>query len=82
ARPFNLEEMQRLYLRDGQTYTVTNDVPPRPRKPRTAADIGSVGAKLSEIASSLWVRVTLGLLGFGAVILTFQRRKPDEKNKR
>jgi hypothetical protein len=24
----------------------------------------------------------LGLLGFGAVVLTFQRRKPDEKNKR
>jgi hypothetical protein len=82
ARPFNLEEMQRLYLRDGQTYTVTNDVPPRPRRPRAAADIGSIGAHLSEIASSLWARLTLGLLGFGAVVLTFQRRKPDEKNKR
>jgi hypothetical protein len=27
ARPFNLEEMQRLYLRDGKLYTVT-DTPP------------------------------------------------------
>ncbi|HEU0178717.1 MAG TPA: hypothetical protein VFV58_31020, partial [Blastocatellia bacterium] len=75
ARPFNLEEMQRLYLRDGQLYTVTNDVPARPRKPRTAADIGYIGAKLSEFASLPWVRLTLGLLGLGAVVLTFQRKK-------
>jgi hypothetical protein len=30
ARPFNLQEMQRMYLRDGQLYTVT-DSPPGPR---------------------------------------------------
>jgi hypothetical protein len=29
ARPFNLQEMQRMYLRDGQLYTVT-DSPPGP----------------------------------------------------
>ena len=29
ARPFNLEEMRRLYLRDGHLYTVTNAVPKR-----------------------------------------------------
>ncbi|HVB08592.1 MAG TPA: hypothetical protein VNF00_06550, partial [Candidatus Acidoferrales bacterium] len=29
ARPFNLEEMQRMYLRDGKLYTVT-DAPPGP----------------------------------------------------
>jgi hypothetical protein len=29
ARPFNLQEMQRMYLRDGQLYTVT-DSPPSP----------------------------------------------------
>jgi hypothetical protein len=29
ARPFNLKEMQRMYLRDGQLYTVT-DTPPGP----------------------------------------------------
>jgi hypothetical protein len=29
ARPFNLQEMQRMYLRDGQLYTVT-DTPPSP----------------------------------------------------
>jgi hypothetical protein len=28
ARPFNREEAERLYLRDGKIYTVTND-PPR-----------------------------------------------------
>jgi Uncharacterized conserved protein len=32
ARPFNLEEMQRLYLRNGELYTVT-DAPPRPATP-------------------------------------------------
>jgi hypothetical protein len=32
ARPFNLEEMQRMYLRNGQIYTVT-DTPPAPPTP-------------------------------------------------
>jgi hypothetical protein len=31
ARPFRLDEMQKLYLRDGKIYTVTNDPPGRPR---------------------------------------------------
>jgi hypothetical protein len=31
ARPFNLQEMQRMYLRDGQLYTVT-DNPPGPAR--------------------------------------------------
>jgi len=31
ARPFTLAEMQRLYLRDGQPYTVTDD-PPTPAR--------------------------------------------------
>jgi hypothetical protein len=40
ARPFNLEEMQRMYLRDGQLYTVTDDIPPKPRpaQPRAEAE--------------------------------------------
>jgi hypothetical protein len=29
ARPFNLQEMQRMYLHNGQLYTVT-DAPPAP----------------------------------------------------
>ncbi len=29
ARPFNLQEQQKLYLRNGQVWTVTNDPPPR-----------------------------------------------------
>jgi hypothetical protein len=32
SRPFNLEEMQRMYLRNGQIYTVT-DTPPGPPMP-------------------------------------------------
>ena len=31
ARPFKLEEMQKLYIRDGKVYTVTNTPPGRPK---------------------------------------------------
>ena len=31
ARPFRLDEMQKLYLRNGQLYTVTNTPPGRPQ---------------------------------------------------
>ncbi len=31
ARPFRLEEMQKLYLREGKLYTVTNTAPGRPQ---------------------------------------------------
>jgi len=31
ARPFNRKEMEKLYLRDGRVYTVTNDPPGAPR---------------------------------------------------
>src|SRR5262245_20875533 len=82
SRPFNLQEMQRLYFRDGELYTVTNDVPARPRRPRASADVGSIGTKLSELASTLWGQLTLGLLGLGfGAVLIFQRKKPDEKNR-
>jgi hypothetical protein len=33
ARPFRLEEMQRLYLRDGKLFTVTNEPPNEPPRP-------------------------------------------------
>jgi hypothetical protein len=38
ARPFNREEMERLYLRDGRLYTVT-DSPPGPPTPSRAASL-------------------------------------------
>jgi hypothetical protein len=38
ARPFNLEEMQRLYLRNGQLYTVANGPPGPAEKPGQARD--------------------------------------------
>jgi hypothetical protein len=37
ARPFNQAEMERLYLRDGRLYTVTNDPPAPPRSARAPA---------------------------------------------
>jgi hypothetical protein len=40
ARPFTLEEMHRLYLRDGTIYTVTN-TPPGPPTPSTQHAAGS-----------------------------------------
>jgi hypothetical protein len=33
ARPFNLQEMQRMYLRDGKLHTVTDDLPGPPAFP-------------------------------------------------
>ena len=40
SRPFNAEEMKRLYMRDGQLFTVTNDPPgpaAQPAKEKSAA---------------------------------------------
>jgi hypothetical protein len=37
ARPFNREEAQRLYLRDGQPYTVGEEPPGPPRAPAQTA---------------------------------------------
>src|SRR5262245_467884 len=77
SRPFNLQEMQRMYLQDGKVYTVSNEPPPRPKKPATSADIGSIGTKLLEFASSIWTQVTVGLFGLGGFVLMFRRKKQD-----
>jgi hypothetical protein len=82
ARPFNLEEMQRLYLRDGQLYTVTDDVPPRPKKPAATAEVGSVGSKLTDFFSSLWTQLTVSLLGLGGFVFVFNRKKGSDKGVR
>jgi hypothetical protein len=63
ARPFNREEMRRMYLRDGQLFTVTDDVPPRPRRTaQSGASSQSAGAKLSWLASEGILHLILGLL--------------------
>jgi hypothetical protein len=75
ARPFNLQEMQRLYIRDGELYTVTDDAPPRPRRPQPTADAGSFGQRLSEIATSMWFRLMAGLIGLGGFVgLRFRKK--------
>ena len=43
ARPFTLPEMQKLYLRDGQLYTVTNDPPGPAIGPRNPLKAGESG---------------------------------------
>jgi len=43
SRPFNLEEMQRLYLHDGQLYTVTDEAPCPPTEPTAAMSSASGG---------------------------------------
>jgi len=75
SRPFNLEEMQRMYLRDGQLYTVTDDPPARPRRPAANAEVGSIGSKLSDIAASIWFRALLGVLLLGGIVWTARRRQ-------
>lgn len=68
ARPFNLQEMQRMYLRDGRLYTVTDDVPPRPRRQPTTAENVSWRLKLPGLSSPVWLHLFFGsLLIFGIV---------------
>lgn len=50
ARPFNLVEMRRMYLRDGRVYTVTND-PPGP--PAEAIQEGSAAGALTWLSVSV-----------------------------
>ncbi|MGH9847377.1 MAG: LVIVD repeat-containing protein, partial [Blastocatellia bacterium] len=83
SRPFNLAEMQRMYLQEGKLYTVSNDPPPRPRRPATTAErISSIGSNLYEMVSSLWVRLTAGLLSLGGFALISQRRKQRREESR
>jgi hypothetical protein len=44
ARPFTLEEMRRMYMRNGEIYTVTNDPPGRPVDSRTPLKAGEPDA--------------------------------------
>jgi hypothetical protein len=54
ARPFNLAEMQRLYLRGGQLYTVTDGPPGPPRQPAQSASGATVlPAWLDRLRDSL-----------------------------
>ena len=43
ARPFNKQELQGLYLQNGQIYTVTDDPPGTPSEPERAKDNGEAG---------------------------------------
>lgn len=73
SRPFNREELQQMYLRAGQLFTVTDDVPPRPRRPATPPRTGaaSLGINWSDFASGglmhLFVALMLAVGGVKAV---------------
>ena len=74
ARPFNLEEMRRMYIRDGQLYTVTDDVPPRPRRPQTTAQ--NWGLRVPNLSATTWARALVSLLLVGGfVMISFRNRK-------
>ncbi|MDX2039873.1 MAG: hypothetical protein SF097_01430 [Acidobacteriota bacterium] len=74
ARPFNLEEMRRMYIRDGQLYTVTDDVPPRPRRQQPAAETASWRIKLPGLTSLIWLPIFIsGFVLIGGI--RFLRRK-------
>jgi hypothetical protein len=65
--------MQRLYLRDGQVYTVTNEPPPRPKKPQTNAEV-SMSSTLIGWVSNVWMQLIFGLIGvIGLVGIKRQR---------
>ena len=51
ARPFNLEEMQRLYLRDGQLYTVSDDPPGPPRATGSSSPFAFLSGWLDRLSS-------------------------------
>lgn len=76
ARPFNLTEMQRMYLREGQLYTVTDDIPPKPRntQPRAEAE-SSANASWSLFKTSWVIQLFFGLMVLAGCVYAV-RRKP------
>lgn len=78
ARPFNLEEMQRMYLRGGELYTVTDDVPPRPRRQQPAAETASWRLKLPGLTSLLWLPIFFGGVLIAGGVRIFRRKYKSE----
>lgn len=75
ARPFNLLEMQRMYIRDGQLYTVTDDVPPRPRRQQPAAEAVSWRLKLPGIGAPVWLQLFFGSLFLVGIVHIIRRKR-------
>ncbi|MFN0111179.1 MAG: hypothetical protein ACKVZH_20140, partial [Blastocatellia bacterium] len=78
ARPFNLEEMQRMYLRGGELYTVTDDVPPRPRRQQPAAETASWRLKLPGLTSLFWLPIFISGFVLIGGIRSYRRKKKSE----
>jgi hypothetical protein len=75
ARPFNLAEMQRMYLRDGQLYTVTDDVPPKPRNTQPRAEAESADSGWSIFKTSWVIQLFFGLMMFVGCVYVIRRRQ-------
>jgi hypothetical protein len=73
ARPFNLEELQRMYLRNGQVYTVSDDIPPRPRRTSGAAQTSGLG--LADLASANLMHFFVALLLLVGGVRSARRRE-------
>ncbi len=71
ARPFNLEEMQRMYLRAGQLYTVDDTPPPRPKKAVPAkANAESETSLIGWLLKTKWsLMLSLSAFGLLGVVL-------------
>lgn len=71
ARPFNREELQRMYLRDRKLWTVSEDIPPRPRRSQTGAWLFGEG-KFDRItslfdATGAWPTLLVLMLMMGGI---------------
>ncbi|MBO0720893.1 MAG: hypothetical protein J2P41_08720, partial [Blastocatellia bacterium] len=75
ARPFNLEEMHKLYMQDGKVYTVSNS-PPRMKKSPVKAEISSLGDSGSVVTmvSKFWMHILFGMISVIGLV-GLRRRK-------
>ncbi len=52
ARPFNKADMERLYLRDGKVFTVTNEPVGQPAETKSSSVIGALRRAYDDLVAS------------------------------
>ncbi|MFN0121462.1 MAG: LVIVD repeat-containing protein, partial [Blastocatellia bacterium] len=73
ARPFNLDEMRRMFLREGKLWTVTDDIPARPRRAPARADASGIIKWLDVTSPVTLPGVLLLMLMIGGVTVARRR---------